>query len=106
MQISIPLYDVFFEMLRRNATPASAVGGVLEASVKNVLHAGARNIVTVRCPLAIAEDLQALAGQFCPNVAPIIASVIAARAPRFSSPEPMSGPRRSPSRVNSNTENE
>lgn len=106
MQISIPLYDIFFETLRRNATPASAAGGVLEASAGNVLKAGARSIVTVRCPLAIAEDLQMLAGQFCPNVAPIIASVIAARAPGFSPPEPVSGPRRSPGRVDSNTENE
>jgi hypothetical protein len=102
MEISIPLYDAFFEILRRNATPASSVSRILEASVKNVLNAGARNIITVRCPLAVAEDLRVLAAKFCPHIAPIIAAVIAARSARFSPGSTISENRRTLGRPDSN----
>jgi len=83
MNISVPLTESSFEILHRSATPGSAVGRALEASVKNVITAGVRKIFTVRCTIDVARELQMLAAQSCPTAASIIASVIQARVPEM-----------------------
>ena len=78
MQISLHLVDVFFDILRRNAPPDSEAAKALAAA--QPMPCGPGSIYTVRCSVNIAQDLQLLAAQLCPQAVPVIASVIARAA--------------------------
>jgi hypothetical protein len=75
MQISLHLADIFFEILRRNA-PADSEAATALADAQPKPY-GPGSIYTVRCSVAVAQDLQLLAAQLCPKAVPVIASVLA-----------------------------